>query len=225
MKRENTLSSWETEQSPQFSSQSFLWFPLRSLSRFSKQFAASVSPNAKQIMGIYNRCKLIPCKQCWRSLQEGVSVSQTQKPFNHTFGRKKQIFSQQELQPFLHSQEKSATERTPCTRGVFRPWDWMCRRNPKGLGVVMARFYFQQRFYISCRGSWKASLLQLNLTKPKRDSCSSCGSHPNWGSLDSVSEKWEQREGKRKDELHKAVHKSFFFRAGHKNTLICFSMK
>lgn len=81
-------------------------------------------------MDIYNRCKLIPCKQCWRSLQEGVSVSQTQKPLQHTLGGKAD-FSQQELQPLLHSQGKGATEKTPCTKGVLRaggaqgiPKDW-----------------------------------------------------------------------------------------------------
>lgn len=125
-------------------------------------------------MDIYNRCKWIPCKQCWRG-SECVTDTKTTSPH---VGEENQLFpsknSNLSCTPRKRCHRRAPSPRvcsgTACAGAI--PRDWECH----GLTLLSVKFY------ISSRGSWKASLLQPSLKKPKWDSCSSCGSHPNTGS-------------------------------------------
>lgn len=146
-------------------------------------------------------------------------MSQTQKPLLHTSGGEKQLFPSKNSNLFYTAKKKVPQKKLPAQRGLDVQKESQRTGSCHGLVLFSAKvLYFMQRKLQSFPGPAKLEETQVGLVQQ-------LWIPPKLSSLDSGSEKWEQREGKRKDEWHKAVHKSFFSRAGHKNTSICFSMK
>lgn len=121
-------------------------------------------------MGKYNRCKLIPCKQCWRSLQEGVSVPQTQKTFNHTFGGKKADFFPARTPTFSTQPRKRCHTKSPLHNGCVQALGLNVQKESQrvgschGLVLFSAKvLYFMQRKLKSFPAPAKLDKTQVGL--------------------------------------------------------------